>query len=267
MSADQDAAAAVVRHHAQLAADLERRIAAVLDAAERGLSEEEAQRARHDLLAWLHHELMPHAQAEEQTLYPAAAADPAATALVTGMTKEHVAIGALVGEVERASSPVRAAAAARALGALFAVHLEKENELILPMLVDRPDVSVAKLLAGMHELLGAESGHDHGGERHGGGRAGNEGSGCAGDGSCGCGGDGGGSTAEAEILTIDPRLDVREIPHARRHAAVLAALESTPPGGALVLVAPHAPRPLLAEVAQRFGDQFTVDWLQEGPEV
>src|SRR5690606_29162345 len=161
MSADQDAAAAVVRHHAQLAADLERRIAAVLDAAERGLSEEEAQRARHDLLAWLHHELMPHAQAEEQTLYPAAAADPAGTALVAGMTKEHAAIGALVGEIESAGSPVRAAAAARALGALFAVHLDKENELILPLLVNRADVSVAELLAGMHELLGAESGHAH----------------------------------------------------------------------------------------------------------
>ncbi|MEV1143090.1 DUF2249 domain-containing protein, partial [Micromonospora sp. NPDC049799] len=33
------------------------------------------------------------------------------------------------------------------------------------------------------------------------------------------------------------------------------------------LVAPHAPRPLLAEVEARYGDGMTTEWLQDGPEV
>jgi uncharacterized protein (DUF2249 family) len=48
---------------------------------------------------------------------------------------------------------------------------------------------------------------------------------------------------------------------------VLSALDTVPPGGALVLVAPHAPRPLLAEIRTRYGGQFGVDWLQNGPDV
>jgi uncharacterized protein (DUF2249 family) len=67
-------------------------------------------------------------------------------------------------------------------------------------------------------------------------------------------------------LTIDARLDVRDLPHRERHAAVLSALDATAPGDALVLIAPHAPRPLLAQIEARYGGQVSVDWLQSGPE-
>ncbi|MFC7479342.1 hypothetical protein ACFQX7_03685 [Luedemannella flava] len=49
------------------------------------------------------------------------------------------------------------AAAARALAAVFAVHLIKENELVVPLLVEASDVSLAGLLDGMHDLIGAPS--------------------------------------------------------------------------------------------------------------
>jgi uncharacterized protein (DUF2249 family) len=48
---------------------------------------------------------------------------------------------------------------------------------------------------------------------------------------------------------------------------VLAALDVLPAEAALVLIAPHAPRPLLAEIEQRYLGQFATEWLQEGPEV
>lgn len=90
------------------------------------------------------------------------------------------------------------------------------------------------------------------------------GCGCGG---CGCGGDSGTAEASAPRLTVDPRIDVRELPHAQRHAAVLSALESIGPGDALVVIAPHAPERLLAEIDARYGGAFTVEWLQSGPEV
>jgi uncharacterized protein (DUF2249 family) len=47
---------------------------------------------------------------------------------------------------------------------------------------------------------------------------------------------------------------------------VLAALDTLPDGGALVLVAPHAPRPLLAEIESRYRGAVAAEWLQDGPE-
>lgn len=71
---------------------------------------------------------------------------------------------------------------------------------------------------------------------------------------CGCGGH-----DEA-----DPVLDVRAIPHAIRHAAVFGAFEAIPVGGSLVLVAPHLPSPLLAQLADRA--PIDVDVLVDGPD-
>src|SRR5688572_24942398 len=59
----------------------------------------------------------------------------------------------------------------------------------------------------------------------------------------------------------------RDVPHGERHARVLAALDALPDGGALVLVAPHAPVPLLAEIESRYAGQVAGHWLQDGPDV
>lgn len=248
--ADRRAAAAVVAHHGQLAADLDRHVAALRDAAGEPAGSV-WRRQRQDLATWLREELVPHAAAEEAGLYPAAAELPGGRLLVDGMLAEHRAITALVAEVEAAGTAVDAAATARALAALFDVHLAKENDLILPLLLDAPRVSVADLLEGMHDLLGADQTADGG-------------CGCGG---CGCGGDRGQADAPVPTLTVDARLDVRSLPHGERHARVLSALDALPADGALVLVAPHAPRPLLAEVDARYPGQIDVQWLQEGPDV
>ncbi|MEU0557289.1 DUF2249 domain-containing protein [Dactylosporangium sp. NPDC006015] len=85
-------------------------------------------------------------------------------------------------------------------------------------------------------------------------------------GSCGCGGDAAGGAGDAPLLSIDPRLDVRDLPHGERHGRVLDALDALPEDGALVLVAPHAPRPLLAEIDRRYAGRFAAKWLQSGPD-
>lgn len=71
---------------------------------------------------------------------------------------------------------------------------------------------------------------------------------------CGCGGH-----DEA-----DPVLDVRTIPHAIRHATVFGAFEAIAPGKSLILVAPHLPRPLLAQLAERAPIESEV--LVDGPD-
>jgi len=260
-AADQDAAArAVINHHALLAADLDTHVEALL-----GLVETDqplkATAARQELLDFVRREILPHARAEEQALYPPAAALPQGGPLVDGMLAEHQALTALVEEIaqtgERAGCLVRAAAAARAFAAVFATHLAKENTLILPLLV-AADVSLPELLAGMHELLGADTAD-----------ADAEASGGCGCGGCGCGGDRDttAAAAAAAVLSVDARLDVRDVPHAQRHALVLSTVDALPPGQAVVLVASHAPRPVLAEIDDRFGGQIQAQWLQSGPDV
>jgi uncharacterized protein (DUF2249 family) len=71
---------------------------------------------------------------------------------------------------------------------------------------------------------------------------------------CGCG----------EHDSGDPVLDVRAIPHAIRHATVFGAFDAIPTGGSLVVVAPHLPRPMLAQLAQRAPIEYEV--LVDGPE-
>jgi uncharacterized protein (DUF2249 family) len=76
-------------------------------------------------------------------------------------------------------------------------------------------------------------------------------------GACGCG-----CTEEAAA----PVLDARAIPHAIRHGAIFGALGTVPVGGALVLVAPHDPLPLLAQIAERERGAIAVSYLQRGPD-
>lgn len=246
--ADAAAATALEQHHAELAGALDAHVEALLTAAVRG-DGTRTLAARQALVAWCQHELLPHAAAEEQAVYPAAARLDGGRLLVDGMVAEHRSLVRLADELAVTGDPVRAAAAARAMQALVAGHLEKENLLLLPLLTQAPGISLAGLLADMHELLlgarqepAVESA---------------AGSGSRGGPSCGCG-----ETHGAGY----PELDARSVPHAIRHATVFGALDSVAPGGGLVLVAPHDPLPLLAQIERRWAGAFAVDYLERGPE-
>ncbi|QAY71152.1 DUF2249 domain-containing protein [Xylanimonas protaetiae] len=72
-------------------------------------------------------------------------------------------------------------------------------------------------------------------------------------GACGCG----------EHAAETPVLDVRTIPHAVRHGAVFGAFDQIRPGDSLVIIAPHAPLPMLAQLSQRA--PIETEFLVEGP--
>ncbi len=59
----------------------------------------------------------------------------------------------------------------------------------------------------------------------------------------------------------DMEFDVRPVPHDIRHGAVLGALSSLKVGSSFVLIAPHDPKPLLAQIAQLFGDSIEVSYV------
>ena len=250
-AADTQAVEAVKSHHAHLAGALAVQVEALLDAAARGdlLA---AGAASSDLVRWCDTELVPHALAEEQAMYPKAHEDLRARLLVDAMLAEHRDLVALVDTVRQAAGPVRTAANAQALRSLFDSHLVKENEQILPLLAESSEVSLAGILDGMHELLG---GQDHGASADASADAAAEG-GCGGE--CGCG--------HQDLPGALPELDARAVPHAIRHATIFGALDSVGAGGGMVLVAPHDPLPLLAQLEQRSPGLFSIDYLERGPE-
>lgn len=242
--ADARAAESVEAHHAEMVGALAVRARTLVALARTGQTDFVG--ARDDLAAWGRDELLPHALAEESTLYRAGSERPEGRLLVEAMLAEHRVLTDLVEEVAAAQDAVSAAIAARVLETVFSVHLAKENDQILPLLVGAADVSVADLLGGMHELLGDSARRDS--KAH---QAGDE------DGhTCGC----------HDTEDAVPELDAREIPHAIRHATIFGALDAVRPGSALVLVAPHDPLPLLAQLEQRQPGAFEVSYLERGPE-
>jgi uncharacterized protein (DUF2249 family) len=237
--ADAAAVEAVEGHHAALAGSLGTLVERLMIAGERWQS------VRDELVGWCRDQLLPHAQAEERTLYPAAAELDGARLLIDAMLVEHGVISRLVDDLSAATDGVRAAGTGAALQTLFETHLAKENDQVLPLLAQASSVDLAGLLEGMHELLG---GHEHAGAEaeHG----------CGGH-QCSCGevdGDG------------YPELDARGVPHAIRHATIFGALDAVGPSGGLVLIAPHDPLPLLAQLERRSPGAFDVSYLERGPE-
>ena len=244
--ADARAVTAVAEHHAEMAGRLHRLTEELVGALEAG-DDATAGGARYRLVAWCDTELLPHARAEERSLYPAARRTEEGRFLVDALLAEHEDIGRLVQTIASAGEAVRAAGAALSLRALVESHMAKENELVLPLLARLPEVSLAALVEQVHEQLGTgqpDTGHPVDEKRPGGP-------------GCGCG---------AEHPDGPPELDARSIPHAIRHATIFGALDAVPDGGRMVLVAPHDPVPLLAQLEERAPGRFEVTYLERGPE-
>ncbi|MFC4463917.1 DUF2249 domain-containing protein [Streptomyces xiangluensis] len=247
-------------HHARLAGELAGRVKLLLTAVDRDPSA--AEKIHAGLVAFCDRSLLPHAAAEEAALYPVAHGMPEARLLIESLIGEHRRLTALVDALRAAPGPAGAAADARALQVLFEEHVAKENGLVLPLLAMTPEISLAALLADMHHRLANDTGN-RGAQEDQDTEEGpdmreaqiEETGGCGGG--CGCGG--------AEQTAV-PELDVTEVPHALRHATVFGALDAVPAGTAMVLVAPHDPVPLLAQIEQRSPGAFAVEYLERGPE-
>jgi uncharacterized protein (DUF2249 family)/iron-sulfur cluster repair protein YtfE (RIC family) len=148
---------AMLEHHKRLGEELAGRAGAVTGAVA-------AQRpygaAVAGLIAYLAEEVLPHAAAEEKTIYPAAArAGLAGT--VEEMIAEHVTLASASARLAALTDGTAAAGQAQEIAALFTAHAAKENDVLLPALLGDRSADLAALLEQMHGSAGHEQAHDH----------------------------------------------------------------------------------------------------------
>ena len=123
------------------------RVSAVSAAAAAGRPHEAAAAG---LIAYLAGEILPHAAAEETTIYPAAAALDGLAGTVSEMTAEHTILSEAAGRLAEAADAAGAAQRAEEIARLFAGHVAKENDILLPALLASDVADLPELLAGMH---------------------------------------------------------------------------------------------------------------------
>lgn len=107
--ADLEAAEAVEQHHVKMTAALATNVEALVSAAADGRPVDET---REDLIGWCRRELVPHALAEEGSLYAAAQELPESRLLVEAMTAEHAVIPSLLDRLGDGLDAVRTVASA-----------------------------------------------------------------------------------------------------------------------------------------------------------
>jgi len=141
---------AMLTHHKRLGEQLAGRADAVSGAAAAGRPHGAAVAG---LIAYLAGEILPHAAAEETTIYPAAA--HAGLAGVVGeMTAEHRTLTAAGERLAALTDGAAVAQQAQQIAGLFAAHAAKENDLLLPALLADRSVDLAALLGQMHDSAG-----------------------------------------------------------------------------------------------------------------
>jgi uncharacterized protein (DUF2249 family)/iron-sulfur cluster repair protein YtfE (RIC family) len=228
-SADEAALAAMLDHHAQLRAELEARVAALRDAVVAGAP---CQPSKDSLCDFIDREVLPHAAAEEGSLYPAAADDERVELFVDSMVLEHRELQRKAQTLRSTDAPSRALSSAEAIAAVFAVHVEKENDLLLPALQKRHGVSLATLLGDMHDRLDESD-----------------------------------VRSAARGVSEAEELDVRTIAHGARHEIIFAKLHALAPGERLFIVNDHDPKPLRYQLDAAWPGMFDWAYVAAGPQI
>lgn len=143
-------------HHRLLREQLSTRAAAVSAAVAAGRPHQAAVAA---MITYLAEEVLPHAIAEEETIYPAvAAAQSDLTGTVNEMAAEHNTLTAAAEALAGLTDGALAAERARQIAELFTAHAAREDEVLLPALLASDDVDLGGLLAQMHRRF--EARHD-----------------------------------------------------------------------------------------------------------
>ncbi|MEO9180835.1 MAG: DUF2249 domain-containing protein [Acidimicrobiales bacterium] len=140
---------AMLQHHQILVENVDSHIAALANDVRK---ESAYGPAVASLVAYLADEVLPHAMAEEQSIYRIARTRPNLTDAVDLMIAEHRDLAAQIESLARATTANSALNDAQHIGALFKAHVAKENTELLPSLLEDFDVDVVQLLTDMHRL-------------------------------------------------------------------------------------------------------------------
>lgn len=114
-----------------------------------------ARPVRNLLRAFLIDEVLPHARAEERTLYRAVSRDPAVGPLVRALIAEHRLLASMADGLGEQARPADAAAQAAAVSVLFASHIAKEESLLLPAL-ERSGADLSAMIGREPLLAGSQ---------------------------------------------------------------------------------------------------------------
>ena len=239
-----EADAAVVQsladRHVEMLGTLKVVVGETLDAA-RGSDIAAVSLAKDRLVEWGRDQVLPHVRSLAAALHPVAAGNDDGRWVVKLLAEDALLVDDLLTEIEEAPDAVAVATAARALWEVLSAHLARTDDVLVPLVVQARGTDLAALVEQVRDVEPPNA---------------TEGCGTGGH-SCGCG-----ETSGAD----HPELDATTIPHAIRHATIFGALDAVPVGGAMVLVAPHDPLPLLAQLDQRSRGGFGVEYLERGPE-
>ena len=147
------AGAKLVARHAELQQVLDQWADVLAATADRG---DPIRPAKTLLRVFIADERLPHARAEERTLYRAAQRDPGAAPLVQALICEHRELASQAERLAAQVQPAAVVATAEAISTLFASHVAKENGLLLPAL-ERSGADVPRLIASEDRLAGLSS--------------------------------------------------------------------------------------------------------------
>ena len=135
---------ALMARHAELREVLDHWAGALAAAADGGRP---VRPVRNLLHAFLADEVLPHARAEERTLYRAARRDPDTSLLVQALISEHRDLAARAAALGEPAPSAAVAARAAAISALSASHVAKEEDCLLLPALERSGADLAALLA------------------------------------------------------------------------------------------------------------------------
>ncbi|HEU5418051.1 MAG TPA: DUF2249 domain-containing protein [Streptosporangiaceae bacterium] len=298
---EAEAYAAMLAHHKALDEGLRERADAVLAAVSSARPYEVAVA---DVITYLAEEVLPHAAAEEKTIYPAAVKH----ADLSEMTAEHVFLSAASSQLAAVTSGSAAAEQARTIADHFSAHAAKENDVLLPALLADESVDLASLLGELHHFAEqAGTPAPAAGSADGDlpaelvslllqgaaalARAGGADRACRIAASAWAAlrgprpdlavkltaalhgltrkvdGPVASKAPDGVDVTVDPNLDVRDMPPAQRHVTIFETYDALQPGTAFVLVNDHDPKPLGYQFEAEHAGDFTWDYLENGPEV
>ncbi|MGH9044534.1 MAG: DUF2249 domain-containing protein [Acidimicrobiales bacterium] len=147
--ANDGALEAMLAHHRVLADGVERRARAI-EVADAGY-----QTATADLVAYAAREILPHALAEEHTIYRLAATRADLGDIVRRLVDEHAGLALGIERLAKTTDLAEARSCAAHISLLFKAHVQDENEVVLPVIAADPGVDLAEILVRMHRLTEA----------------------------------------------------------------------------------------------------------------
>lgn len=151
MTTNKDAHEMMLEHHLGLVEN----VSTYVEALSQTVSDlSKYQDAKSRLVDYLRNEVLPHALAEENTIYLAATSIAHLAEVVKEMTSEHQELLSATKSLALTASPTQATKLAKSIQTFFVSHVAKENEVLLPALVADNSVNLAQLLVEMHgEML------------------------------------------------------------------------------------------------------------------